>query len=192
MTGWQVRFRAGIALFVLGLARPPAPAAADDALVVQRYGFCISESEGRCVEVALPGAVVNYERLPEDEHGDRHIAFYSKQKVRPGTLLVHLLYGEDQETQVIYVLPEGRAGDPAALRRTLEQVVRQNEGTGSITVTAHVAAPTKTAINETYVFSRIAVPSPGYFSGRVVGRDGKVAAGTETITFSVIRRPAAD
>jgi hypothetical protein len=192
MTDRRGRFRIAIALWALGLAQLPVPVRADDAIVVKRYGFCITESEGRCVEVALPGAVVNYERLPEDEHGDRYVEFYSLQRVRPGTLVVHLLYGEDQETQVNYVLPDGAAGDTAALRTTLEQVVKRNEGPGAITVAVHLAAPAKSQSDETYVFSRIAVPSPGYFSGRVVGGDGEIVEGTEPVTFSVIRRPAKD
>jgi len=192
MTDRQWRFRAGITLWALGFAQLPAPVRADDALVVQRYGFCITESEGRCVEVALPGAVVDYERLPEDEHGGRYVAFYSKQQVRPGTLVVHLLFSEDQETQVNYVLPDGPVKDTAALRRTLEQVVRRNEGPGAITVAVHVAAPAKAETHETYVFSRVVVPGPGYYSGRIVGVDGKIVQGTEPVTFSVIRRPATD
>ncbi len=192
MNDRQGRWPAGIALWMLGLAQLPAPVRADDALVVQRYGFCVTESEGRCVEVALPGAVVDYERLPEDEHGGRYVAFYSKQRVRPGTLVVHLLYGEDQETQVNYVLPDGPVNEQAALRSKLVQVVRRNEGPGAITVAAHVAAPTKAEANETYVFSRVVVPGPGYYAGRIVGIDGKIVQGTEPVTFSVIRRPATD
>jgi hypothetical protein len=192
MTDRQGRFRAGIAMWALGLAQLQAPVRADDALVVQRYGFCITESEGRCIEVALPGAVVNYERLPEDEHGGRYVAFYSKQQVRPGTLVVHLLYSEDQETQVDYVLPDSPVNDTTALRRTLAEVVRRNEGPGAITVVAHVAAQTKTEAHETYVFSRVLVPGPGYYSGRIVDIDGRIVQGTEPVTFSVIRRPATD
>lgn len=172
------------------------PASADDAPVVSRYGFCITESEGRCLEVAVPGTVVDYERLPEDESGGRYIAFYSRQQARPGLVLVHILYGEDQDSAVSYVLPDAPRADLAALRGQLERVVAANPGTGSIVATALVAAPPGAAPRgadpESFVFSRIAVPSPGEYSGKVVGLDGKPAPGTDTVSFSVIRRPSAN
>lgn len=188
----------GIVLVVLAAcALQLAPrAAADEAVVVSRYGFCITESEGRCLEVALPGAVVDYERLPEDEAGGRYIGFYSRQKARPGQVVVHVLHGEDQESAVRYVLPQPPAGDPAALRGKLERIVAAHPGAGSIVVTALVPAAagagSEGADPESFVFSRIPVPSPGEYSGKVVDLDGKVVPGTDAVSFSVIRLPPAN
>ncbi len=196
MSGKPVGSWVGRVLLAACALQVSPPAAADDALAVSRYGFCITEAEGRCLEVAMPGAVVDYERLPQDDGGNRYIGFYSRQQARKGLVLVHLLYGEDQDSAVRYVLPEPPAGDAAALRRKLEQVLAAHPGSGSIVVTALAAAGAgatpRATETESFVFSRIAVPGPGEFSARVVGLDGKLAPGTDPVQFSVIRLPPAN
>lgn len=156
---------------------------------VSRFGFCVAESDGRCVEVALPDAVLEYESLVEDEGGRRYMLFYSSLPPRRSTVLVHLLFDEDQDQSAQFVTADSGSPESIVARANLAEMARQCAGSGSAVVTVFRAVTGSPA--ESFAFSKIDVSGPGQYSGCVATIDGAAVTSTAKVVLSVIRRAAA-
>jgi hypothetical protein len=162
-----------------------AAATAAEPAVLQQ-GFCINRDEQRCVEVALPGTTVDLSRLARLEDGTRVVYFYSDHQADAGTVFIHVVELEDEDENVDVIFPDKFSDKSESARESLAGLAAKLGTTGTALIAPFEA--TGPAATKERIFTQVRVAGPGYFSGRVVDRSGRLIDNSQRITFGVLRR----
>jgi hypothetical protein len=159
--------------------------AAADEIAVTRFGFCIRRDEMRCEEVALPGTMVAFDRISKLDDGSRAVWFFTDQEIDAKTVLVHVLEAEDSETSTTLAPSDSVGRDAKKLEPSLKKIADTYAGLGAMQLTAFKGQGGKSF----RMFTPLKIDGPGNYKGRVTDIDGKILANSDTIWFSVFRRP---
>jgi hypothetical protein len=173
------------ALVTAAVLAAASPAAAQ--VSFERYGFCATEADLRCIEVVLPNTTIEIRRLSKDAEGSRVLPFYAVPRDRIEGVLVHVLEAEDAEPAVEIAPLPAACAKVKNLKSKLEALSKKVAGEGEVRVIPFCGGGKGTETPQ--LFSFVPVRGPGNFHGRVVDVEGALVPGTQRISVGVIRSP---